>query len=61
MSNIIFARMREKDIELLKKVCQLRGENVSGFVRRAIKTELARLSFLTEEEKKALGFEVKHY
>lgn len=57
-SNIVFAIMHEKDIELLKKVCQLRGENVSGFVRRAIKTELARLSFLTEEEKKALGFRV---
>lgn len=56
MSNIVFARMHEKDITLLKQVCQLRGENVSGFVRRAVKMELARLSFLSDEEKKALGF-----
>ena len=32
-----------------------RGEDVSDFVRRAIKVELAKLSFLSAEEKKALG------
>ena len=58
MSNIVFARMYQRDIDLLKKVCQLRGEGVSDFVRRAIRIELARLSFLSEEEKKALGFKV---
>jgi len=48
--------MRKKDILLLRKVCQARGENISNFVRRAVKMELARLSFLSDEEKKALGF-----
>jgi hypothetical protein len=40
---------------LLEKVARDRGEDVSSFVRRAIKIELARLSFLSPEEKKALG------
>jgi hypothetical protein len=59
MYNIIFARMRREDILLLRKVCEARGENLSSFVRRSVKMELARLSFLSEDEKKALGFEVK--
>ncbi len=39
----------------LKQTCELRGEDVSGFVRRAIYTELAKLGILSPEEKKALG------
>ena len=58
MSNpVVFARMPRQDVELLKKICKARGEDLSDFVRRAIKTELARLSYLSKEEKKALGFE----
>ena len=56
MSSQIGVRMQPQDIRLLKEVCKARGEDVSDFVRRAIKMELARLSFLTPEEKKALGF-----
>ena len=41
--------------EMLRKVSEARGEDMSDFVRRAIKRELARLGFLPEEEKKALG------
>jgi len=41
--------------ELLRKISEARGEDMSDFVRRAIKRELARLGFLPEEEKKALG------
>lgn len=55
---IVFARMPKEDVELLKKVCKARGEDLSDFVRRSVKKELARLSFLTAEEKKALGFKV---
>lgn len=47
--------MKTEDILLLRKVCQARGENLSNFVRRAVRMELARLSFLSDEEKKALG------
>jgi len=43
------------DANLLQNVCKSRGEDVSDFVRRATKIELARLSYLSSEEKKALG------
>ncbi|MCD6263099.1 ribbon-helix-helix protein, CopG family [Candidatus Bathyarchaeota archaeon] len=52
---VVCARIPEEDIELIKKICRARGEDLSDFVRRAIRMEFARLSFLSEEEKKALG------
>ncbi len=52
---VIFARMTQEEVELLKQVAKARGEDLSDFVRRAVKMELARLSFLGPEEKKALG------
>ena len=52
---IVFARMDQDDVNLIKRVCEMRGEDLSNFVRRAIKLELARLSYLSEDEKKALG------
>lgn len=55
MSNpIVFARMPKKDVALLRRVCQARGEDLSDFVRRAVRRELARLSFLSKMDKKAL-------
>ena len=48
-------RMTVKDIELFNRIAKSRGEDMSDFVRRAIRTEFARLSYLPEEEKKALG------
>lgn len=59
MLKVVGLRMKEEDIVLLKRVCQARGENISNFVRRAVKMELGRLSFLSDEEKKALGFPKK--
>jgi len=47
-------RLRAEELELLKQVCEARGENPSVFIRRAMRKELARLSYLTPEEKKAL-------
>ena len=45
-----------EDLEsLVRSVAIARGEDMSDFIRRAIKVELARLSFLSPEEKKALG------
>jgi len=55
MPNQIGIRMSSGEIALLKKVSHARGEDVSDFVRRAIKSELARLSYLSSNEKKALG------
>lgn len=58
MSNqnkVIFARV---DLQLYQKVREIssaRGEDVSDFVRRAVLKELASLSFLPDDQKKALG------
>ena len=53
-NKIISLRLRTKELTLLKQVCEARGENPSVFVRRSMRRELARLSYLTPEEKKAL-------
>ena len=52
---VIFARMPQSDVNLVKKVSQDRGEDVSDFVRRAVYKELASLNFLSNEQQKALG------
>jgi hypothetical protein len=40
---------------LVEKVSKSRGEDVSDFIRRSVLKELASLSYLSPEEKKALG------
>ena len=40
---------------LINKIAKARGSDVSSVIRQAVHQELARLSFLTDEEKKALG------
>ena len=52
---VIFARMPKSDVELLKKISQDRGEDVSDFVRRAVYKELASLNYLSRQQRKALG------
>jgi hypothetical protein len=51
----IGVRLPRKDVLLLKRICRSRGEDLSDFIRRAIRTELAKLSFLSALDKKALG------
>jgi uncharacterized protein (DUF1778 family) len=41
--------------ELIQIVCKARGEDVSDFIRRSVRKELASLSFLSAADKKALG------
>ncbi len=55
MMKAVGFRMAEEDVTLLKKVSDARGEDISDFIRRSILTELARLSYFSEEKKKALG------
>jgi hypothetical protein len=56
MSNtVIGVRVSEEDRQLLDRVCKARGEDLSNFIRRAIKKELASLSYYPQEVKKALG------
>ena len=54
-NNTVSVRMFEDDKALLERVCKARGEDVSDFVRRSVRKELARLSFLSPTEKKAIG------
>jgi hypothetical protein len=44
---------------LVEQICKSRGEDVSDFVRRSIRKELASLSYLPAEDKKALGIKVE--
>jgi len=57
LSTTIGVRLEPKDKQLLEKVCRARGEDVSDFIRRSIRKELASLSFYPEDVKKALGME----
>jgi len=51
----IGVRITTEDRDLLAEVCKARGEDLSDFVRRSIKKELASLSFYPDDVKKALG------
>ena len=55
----IGVRLPGKDVLLLKRICRSRGEDLSDFVRRAIRSEMARLSFLKPLDKKALGIKTE--
>jgi hypothetical protein len=57
-NHIVGARFPKGDFTLLREVCDLRGEDLSSFVRRAVRTELARLSYYSPEVKKALGVKI---
>lgn len=48
-------RMSTDKVRLVKQAAKARGEDFSDFVRRSVYTELARLSYLSNAEKKALG------
>jgi len=51
---IISVRFPLQDTLLLKEVSKNRGQDVSNFIRFAVRKELARLSYLTTDEKKSL-------
>ena len=55
---VVATRLTPKDHELLRKVCEARGENFSIFLRRALKGELARLSYYSPDVNKALGVKI---
>lgn len=57
MSSTVYARMQKEEVELLRKIARARGEDLSDFIRRAIRRELAKLGYLSEDERKALGME----
>ena len=49
-------RLDKRTYELIKKVAKDRGMDLADLMRELVKRELARLSYLSEEEKKSLGF-----
>lgn len=53
-NKLISARVTLELHDLVAEVSLARGENISSFLRRAILRELGRLSYLTEDVKKAL-------
>jgi uncharacterized protein (DUF1778 family) len=56
MESVYIGTRIESEIkELIEKVCKSRGEDVSDFVRRSVRKELASMSYLPAEDKKALG------
>jgi len=55
LSENLSIRFTKKDLELLLKVSRARGEDSSSFIRRAMRMELAKLGFLSQEEMQALG------
>lgn len=50
----IGVKFPDADARLVKEVAVARGQDVSSFIRLAVRKELARLSFLSEQGKKAL-------
>jgi hypothetical protein len=58
LERTIGVRVTEELYVLLNNVCDNRGEDVAGFIRRSILKELATLSYLPDEQKKALGVQV---
>lgn len=55
LGKVVGVRVTTELYELINKVCQNRGEDVSDFIRRSVLKELAELGFLPIEQKKALG------
>jgi hypothetical protein len=53
--SVIAILVAREDKVLLEKVAKARGEDISSFIRRSYRRELASLSYLSENEKKALG------
>ena len=56
LSETIGVRFQEEDKELLENVCNARGEDISDFVRRAVRKELASMSYYSAATKKAPVF-----
>jgi hypothetical protein len=49
------ARFPHDDVVLLRRIASARREDISSFLRRALRSEFARLGYLSSSEEKALG------
>jgi len=50
----VSVRLSRRDKELLDRLCEARGEELSDFIRRAIKRELAKAGLIPEDEARLL-------
>jgi predicted transcriptional regulator len=55
---VVSVRFTKRIRDIIKQVAEARGSDESTVIRQAVHQELARLSFLTNNEKKALGLSV---
>jgi hypothetical protein len=55
LTKVVGVRVTEDLYSKLETISEDRGEDISDFVRRSILKELASLSFLSPDQKKALG------
>ena len=56
-TKLLSARVPASLYNQVREVSKDRGEDLSDFIRRSILKELAALSFLTSDQKKALGID----
>lgn len=54
LTKVVGVRVDQETDSLVEKVAEAQGIGKADFVRNSVRRELARLSFLSEEEKKAL-------
>jgi len=55
---VVATRLTPEDHVILSNVCVARGENFSTFLRRALRSELARLGYYPQSTMKALGIKI---
>jgi len=55
LSKVVGVRFDEETYKTLKEITKARKIQMADFIREAVMKELARLSFLSDEQKKALG------
>ena len=58
-SKVYGLRLDDETHTLASRVAKSRGTDLAAYIRELIRLDLARLSYLSEEDKKALGVEVK--
>ena len=57
LTRTVGVRVTNELAELLREVSTARGEDVSSFIRRCVRKELAKMGYYPEDVLKALGME----
>ncbi|MGH2639238.1 MAG: hypothetical protein ACRDF4_08180 [Rhabdochlamydiaceae bacterium] len=54
-TELLSAQFEHDEAELIRKVVKLRAEDLSSFIRRSVRKELASLGYVPVEQMQALG------